>query len=233
MDDPKEPGAGPSNGGAGREMSARQWMIFTALSSKHARLAAMYAGACHVLVSGNPDHLALAAHDIRELIEKLPDHVDVPAAAESDKLKQPSKPPSLKEKVNALAQQWRPIASGIENAPEIDGRLKRFHNKLQDFFEWFELDFPTRVAQRTVALRKLDGSGRPLPAPIENHRVAIWGEYNDFFQGVSHHSKACAEEEFFNWLDSFEGFLVDCLCPRTFDDFAKLDAIIEEGEQDA
>jgi len=51
-------------------------MIFTALSGKHARLAAMYAGACHVLVSGNPDHLALAAHNVRELIEKLPDHVD-------------------------------------------------------------------------------------------------------------------------------------------------------------
>jgi hypothetical protein len=233
VDHPNGPDAGPSNGGTGLEMSARQRMIFTALDGKHARLASMYAGACHVLVSGNPDHFALAAHNIRELIEKLPDHVDVPAAAASDKLKQPSTPPSLKERVNALAQQWQSIDSRIENATEIDGRLKRFHRKLREFFESFERDFPTRVAQRTAALRKLDGSGRQLPAPIENHRVGIWGAYNNFFQGVSHHSRACADDEFFDWLDSFEGFLVDCLCPRTFDDFATLDAIIEEGEQDA
>jgi hypothetical protein len=233
VDDPKGLGAAPSSGGTGWEMSARQRMIFTALGGKHARLAAMYAGACHVLVSGNPDHLALAAHSIRELIEKLPDHVDVPAAAASDELKQPKKLPSLKDQVIALAQLWRPVAPEVEDATEINGRIRKFHRKLREFFERFEQDFPNRRAQRTAALRKLDGSGRPLPPPIENHRVAIWGEYNDFFQGVSHHSKACTEEEFLNWLDSFEGFLVDCLCPRTFDIFAELDAIIEEGEQDA
>jgi hypothetical protein len=61
-------------------------VILAALTEKHERLRVMYLGALYVLRSDNPDRFALGAHSIRELIEKLPDHVDLPAAARSGPL---------------------------------------------------------------------------------------------------------------------------------------------------
>jgi len=215
------------------KLSGRQRVILSALNEHHDRLGVMYLGALHVLRSDNPDRLALCAHSVRELIEKLPDHVDLPAAAHSEPLKQPRKPPDLKPKVQELAQSWKTVAGEIQAATLVDAKLRKFHVRVAAFFGWFEQNYSTRREMAVKALRKLDASGRPLPQPVEDLRVRTWQTYNDFFQGVAHHGKSPTEEELASWLDAFEGFLVDSLRPRTFDDFATLDAIIQEGEQDA
>jgi hypothetical protein len=96
----------------------------------------MYAGgALHVLQSSNPDRTALAAHGIRELIEKLPDHIDVASAVTGDALKQPKRPPSLTVQVRELEQQWKPCSRPTSRhgdsrwRPEADAATGRAYER--------------------------------------------------------------------------------------------------------
>src|SRR5512132_2198654 len=58
----------------------------------------------------NPDRISLAAHGMREVMEKLYVYIDVPV---------PAKPPSMKSKVQALRQEWMRVAGEAEQAAEI------------------------------------------------------------------------------------------------------------------
>jgi hypothetical protein len=82
---------------------------------------------------------------------------------------------------------------------------------------------------RNVALGPSAGS---LPPFIEDQRAREWKARHEFFDRVAHHGD-CSEEEFDASADVVERLMLDYLRPRTFDDFAAIDAIIEEGEKDA
>ncbi len=88
------------------QISGKQRFLYEALSERDTqlaneqgkKLADMYLGALRVLADEhNPDRLPLAAHGIRELLEKLPRYLKVPTQAAA-----PKKLPSLKEKVQHL-----------------------------------------------------------------------------------------------------------------------------------
>lgn len=210
-------------------LAGQQRALAAALREKDQQVETMYLGALHVLrQSANPDRMALAAHGMRELMEKLPEHLDVPSQN-----KPPKGQPSLNVKVRELAYHWTSIADEIADAVEINSRIRKFNKKAKIFFEWFEQNFHTRREQTAAALRAMDTTGRSLPIPIEELRIRHWKACNEFFQGVAHHGKICTEEEFVNWLSELELFLLDHLQPRTFDDFTNLDEIIAEGERDA
>jgi hypothetical protein len=105
----------------------------------------------------------------------------------------------------------------------------RFLEQLEGFFDWFAADRPARRQRAAALLRELDPGTGTLPAPIESLRVEEWRECTTFFVRAAHHGP-CTEEEFRQWLDVFERFLLDRLVPRTFDNADQLDALIEEGE---
>jgi hypothetical protein len=111
----------------------------------------MYTGALHVLQSDNPDRLALAAHNLRELIEKLPDHIDVPAAATGDVLMQPKALKSLTVQVRELLDQWNKVAKQVDGAVEISPRLKTFLGRLREFSVQFEQDKPSGANKQLSA----------------------------------------------------------------------------------
>jgi hypothetical protein len=210
-------------------LTGQQRALVAALRETDRQVAVMYLGALHVLQqSANPDRLALAAHAVRELMEKLPEHLDVPSHD-----KQPKGQASLNVKVRELAEHWSPIADVAAEATEVSPKMRKFNRKAQDFFVWFESNFHTRREQTVAAIRALDASRRPLPTPIEELHVQHWRTCNDFFQAVSHHKKTCSDDEFVSWLLALEIFLLDHMRPRTFDNFSSLDEIIAEGESDA
>ena len=63
------------------QLSAQQRALYEALAEQDKRLAGIYLGSLLVLSQlENPDSLALAAHSLRELMEKLPKYRDLPAA---------------------------------------------------------------------------------------------------------------------------------------------------------
>jgi Schlafen, AlbA_2 len=206
------------------ELSAQQRAVLAVLTAKNERLGAMYLGAQSVLRQrDNPDRISLAAHGMREVMEELYVYIDVPV---------PAKPPSMKAKVQALRQEWVRVAGEAEQAAEITGHLRRFLVKAREFFDWFDRDHPTRLQRVVAILRRLDPSGQSLPAFIEDQRAREWKARHEFFDRVAHHGD-CSNEEFEASADAVERLLLDYLRPRTFDEFATMDAIIEEGEKDA
>jgi hypothetical protein len=163
-------------------------------------------------------------------MEKLPRYLDLPVA---------TKPPSLKEKVIHLGQSWSNFTKNSKCCGNpgwsgtIDRPLQNFLKKARDFFAWFEAERPTRKQQTAKILRRLDPLDLPLPKPIEYLRVEEWDKCHDYFESVSHHNTVPTPEDFALWLIAVERFLLERLHPRTFDDHAKLDQIIREGEVNA
>ena len=151
------------------QLSGQQRALYKALSEKEQSLADMYLGSLMTLQqTGNPDLLALAAHGLRELMEKLPRYLDAPVDTNS---------PSLKGKVQELAQSWSNTLgrSQCYSDPNWSGNIDRplliFLRKAYQFFEWFKAERPTRRQQTANALRELDQLGQSLPAPIEGLRI--------------------------------------------------------------
>ncbi len=214
------------------QLSGRQQELYKALSEKEQSLADIYLGSLMILQqTENPDSLALAAHGLRELMEKLPRYLDTPI---EDK-----KGPTLKEKARELEQAWDQTLensgsySNSDWSGNIDRLLRTFLRKASDFFTWFKAERPTKKQQTEKILRELDPLGQSLPNPIETLRIEEWDQYNNFFQKISHHNAQSTPEVFSSFLYAFENFLLDRLLPRTFEDHTELDSIIREGETGA
>lgn len=221
-------GASTPGSSPGTTITGRQIALCQALGKKDKQLASMYLGALAVLSqSSNPDRLSLAAHGLRELLEKLPRFLDMPLE---------SKPPSTKEKIRPLQQSWvqaQQSSDCLKNPTAfstIDKPLRNYLDESKSFFSWYEGVHLTIKQQATNVVRSLDPQKKGLPAPIEELHVDEWGKLRDYFVGVSHHTITETIEEFIKWVDALESYLIDRLVPRTFDDFAALDAIIGEGE---
>ncbi len=211
----------------GFQLSGQQRVLYQALMREDQRLARMYLGALLVLEqTENPENLVMAAHSLRELMEKLPRYQDLPVKQQ----------PRLKEKVRNLSQDWRDVMDNSQHQENpswdgvIDKSLQKFLKKAQEFFEWFKEQYQTRKQQAAILLRGLDPLRLPLPGPIEDLRIKEWYKYHEYLQNVSHHGNTTSLQEFRSWLGSIEKFLLDHLCPRTFEDHEDLKKIIEQGE---
>lgn len=218
------------------QLSGQQFALYEALAEKDARLASMYWGSLLVFrQSENPDLLALAAHGLRELMEKIPRYLDLPVARKT----YGEKSPSLKEKVNHLHLSWRDAKQHVQSllnpiwSGTLDRSVRTFLKRTLDFFIWHEKERPTRKQQTAKVLRDLDPMKISLPESIELIRIKEWEEHHDYFERVAHHDIRPSAEAFASRLAALEQILRDCFRPHTFEDFAEIDRIIREGEADA
>jgi hypothetical protein len=213
------------------QLTGNQQALYGALQVKAATLATIYHGALSVFQDpGNPDRLALAAHGLRELMEKIPRYLDLPKEEPSS---------NMTGQVRALHKSWRDtvekticLTDGCWNGP-IDTFLERFLQRVCDFFLWVDSARPPRRQAVTAALRKLDPLPYPLPEPIEKLRLKEWEFIHNYFEKVSHHNGTATVDEFSRWLVNLERFLLDHLIPRTFEDHARIDEIIDESDSNA
>lgn len=211
------------------QLIGQRQAFYQALIDKDTKLAAMYFGAIAVLEQrDNPERLVLAAHNLREMMEKLPKYLDLPIHA---------KPLSLKEKVQELIRRRDKVVKNSNCHTdtgwqgEIDKSLQQFLGDVDEFSDWFKEVQPSRRQRIAKIIRGLDPSGSALPESLEVRQLKVWDRCNDFFQGVSHHTKDCAQETFEDQLSILENFLLDRLSPRTFEDFAVIDKLIKEVEK--
>ena len=212
-------------------LQEQQMDLFNALLSKNKVLARMYYGAIKVLNDmDNLDRFALAAHDLRELMEKIPNYIDVETKAHNEK---------LGDKVLLLKEHWHKTCSkttcvidGTWNG-EIDESLAIQLQEFESFFKWHDENHPKRNEEIATALRKLDISGCKLPISLEKQNVKTWSRLREYFVIIAHHRKNPTKDDFDSKLDTFEGFLLDRLSPRTFTDLDEIDQIIQEGYNDA
>lgn len=229
MGTPWDPGHTPDPNATPRlallqELTDRQGTLFRALERLNPRLARMYLGALRVLGDeANPEAVPLAAHDLRELMEKLPWSLDVPIRASVGE---------VGSRVGNLRRLWERTVrtsacynSGQWQGP-IDSPLRRLLNELNRFFTWLSSNYRPRRDEATLALRQLDGR---IPDQLERRKVETWMDLFDFFCDVAHHRVDPSREEFSRRLDELEQFLLDRLQPRTFADFDEIDKLLEEA----
>lgn len=228
MGTPWGPGHTPDPNAAPRlallqELTDRQATLFQALEKRNPMLACIYLGALKVLGDeANPDAIPLAAHGLRELMEKLPQSLDVPIRAPVGELPQ---------RVADLRSEWEEAVetsachNGVQWQGQIDPPLRKLLKALDKFFAWFS-NSPTRRDEATWALRRLSGR---LPDQLERSNVKTWMDLFRFFTKVAHHGPDWSREEFSRRLNELEHFLLDRLQPRTFEDFDEIDALLEEA----
>ena len=212
-------------------LSPRQRDVFDALSESSTGLANMYFGAIAVLLQiQNPDRIALAAHGLRELMEKAPQYLDLAVSRSTGA--------SLGAKVNEIKVTWIAVvkkstcrASGWSG--EIDTHLRKFLRRAEAFFEFHDQKFPKLVERAREIVRHFDPLKGKLPEPLSNLRATAWQEMAEYFIKVAHHRIAQSDAEFLPWVQALELFLLDGLRPRTAGDQAALKKIIQEAESDA
>jgi hypothetical protein len=151
--------------------------MFEALASIRQELADMYLGALDVVArGGNPDRYALAAHGIRELLEKLPRHLDVPVDA--------VKALGLTARVRKLTDAWDRWSGSAVNDGSLTSKGHKLLAALREFCEGVHADIPTRAEQSAAAVRGLDLNPIKLPPSIESLHVRQWREIEGFFIGL-------------------------------------------------
>jgi hypothetical protein len=214
------------------QFSPIQREVFDALCENSDRLAKMYFGAVAVLQqTNNPDRLALAAHGLRELMEKSPEYLDLKVAQTTGA--------SLGVKVNELKVSWHGTFKKSKCRDhgkwtgQIDGHLRKFLKRAEAFFEFHEQKFPKLVERARQIVRRFDPLKGNLPEPLSNFRASSWQAMDDYFKKVAHHHSVESEQQFLSWMGALELFLLDGLRPRTAMDHADLKKIIEEAEQNA
>ena len=106
-------------------------------------LASMYQGGLVVLEdSGNPDRFAQCAHSMRELMEKISEHLGVPMKAQGE---------SLGVKARDFSDAYDRARTNTECFSEsngwhgtVDRPLQKFLREADFFFDWFESHRPRR-----------------------------------------------------------------------------------------
>lgn len=212
-------------------LSGRQKAFADRLGEESPLLRQAYLGALDVLQRAeNPDRFALAAHGIRELMEKIPEYLEVDMPAHHE---------DLRGKVTELDAKWSKASAEskcLQNGSwegAIDKPLKFVLKEIGAFFDWFKSHMPRRKQEVGNVLKELDGTRQPLPEPLQDLNISYWEKIQRFFISVSHHRKKTDDDEFGMWLGSLETFLLERLSPRTFADIDEIDALLDPGKGNA
>ena len=203
------------------QLAATQQRLYEALVERNHDLGEWYLAAIGVLNDdGLPDRHALAAHALREVMEKLP-AVDIT----------PDQGASLPQKVRELEPAWTRAqhenqCCGGAWGGEISDTLREFLAAMQGFFDGQEELTRSRREHAQRFLEGLDGIGG-LPEDMQHKNVRKWMDLRSYFVAVAHH-KTVKEADFRARIAEFEVFISTRLRPRPTDDFAAIDALLEE-----
>lgn len=212
---------------ASQELSGRQRSLYEALADQSDDLAAMYQGALQVLQDPSTvDRFAMAAHNLREVMEKLPRYIDVPKKESFN----------LKEAVFELEHQLEDVQENSDcyDGEEWDGEIE---NSLSGFLESVELmcarnreHNPKKRERYEEMLGRLDPSATSVSERKRKRLFDEWKELRGFFLGVCHHGRETDTDEFTEYLERLERHMLARLRPQTFKTQDTLDKIIREAE---
>jgi hypothetical protein len=207
-----------------------QRTLHDALAAKGGNLASIYFGALHVLTSAaNPERFSQSAQSFRELIQRLWVEYD-PTSKKKDM--------SLKDKAKQLEESWSKIrkrnGKTVEAAQMTTAEIDGFFVRLDDFFAWNAQFLPRRGEQASRAIANMDPMLGKLPTTIMSLRVKESQTLRDYFEKVAHHNyRPASDSEFQSYVTALEKFLLERLRPRTGENFAEIQKLIQEGEASA
>jgi hypothetical protein len=218
-----------SENSAQLRLTGSQQQIHGALVEKGQELADLYETALRIYWDGQlPARLIPAAHSLRQLVDGLPQAMDVPI---------PVDPVQITDQANMLEPIWsNALKSGChqngEWAGTIDAPLQKLLRKLRGFFEWLEANRPKWDTVIIQMFRVTDPSGQPLPETLEQKRAKAWKELRRYFSNTAH-GESTTSEDFATKMEALERILLDSLCRKPSEDLSAIDRILEEGAGDA
>lgn len=199
-------------------------IVYRILHEADPELAGYYLGAHKTLEdTSNPEREPCAAHSLRELIEKLPDK-------HTRGVKIEGRPGILSSPIYEARNAWKLILvdknQKIWRLPDTN-ESSNFLKKSEKFWAWFDKHYSQRSEQIVGLMEGVD-RGVPLPTALQERRLKQWKEFKNKFTKISHHGEKL--ENFHEFLDEFEKFLIRELEPQTTKDFARISTLIEEIE---
>ena len=210
----------PEAGDPRLQLTPTQQGLFEALVDKRGPVGEWYRAAVAVINdAGLPDRLSLAAHALREVMEKLPgDGVNVDRGAD------------LPTKVRGLRPPWERACvarGGGAWDGAIGGELRAFLVVMQEFFDGQARLVRTRRAYAVEFLRGLDVAPTGLPDDVQEQNAKHWVDFHRYFDRVAHHGSA-EETVFREQVSRLEAFLSERLILRPTEDFARIEALAQE-----
>lgn len=210
-------------------LSAQQQALYKALVRFDGSLALMYLAAIYVLGdSRNPDRAALAAHNLRELLSRLPKRFGLDTHPFTEKLD--TELTLLRDRWNNAQRNSACFRSDPWNG-EIDAPLLKFLSAVRRLFDWYDSIRPRRRQVVTATLRKLDPAPVNLPVHMEDQLWQEWQALYTYFAGVAHHEKQVGVTEFRLQVDRLEAYLINRLRPPTFEDIKDIADLIRQAER--
>jgi hypothetical protein len=204
-------------------------LLLEALRERDRRLARIYDSVIHLIGDAEiPDRLSLAAHAMRELMEKLPLAFDVP----SDQSRLFSRIDALE---NALARAERNSTcrtvdgwSGTLDSPLIN--VLTAAEKLIEDRRQFR---PSRTESAVQLMHRLEPSMTRRSTPLVKSDADIWHETRKYFELVSHHHHLfktfeTSASEFGDRVRVIEVLLLDKLRPTTSADYEEIDRLMND-----
>ena len=202
-------------------LTAAQQRFHDALVDRQSRLGEWYRAAVAVLNDQElPDRLSLAAHALREVMEKLPgDGVALDRGAD------------LPTKVRALQEPWANAQQeNLQHGGIWDGAITdllwEFLTASRTFFDGQAQLVNQRRDYARRFMETLDGTAG-LPPDVQEQNAGAWMRFHRYFDSVAHH-KTVTEQEFLARMAGFEVFIAARLRPRPTEDFDSIDLLIQE-----
>lgn len=203
--------------------------LIAALRARSARLADMYTGAWTVLNdTANPDRLALAAHAMRELMEKGQRELAVSVKRGNPGSGQTR---TAIERLDRVCQRAREqSASYRSRSGEIDEMVAKVLEAAEELAAVHNQERPGRAAQREDLIRRLDPLGVAIPTEIVADWIERWDNWDKLFQLTSHHQVVPTSEELASAMDEFALFLLERLEPSASRARDDIEQLIREAE---
>jgi hypothetical protein len=197
---------------ANLQLTERQRAVAHSLHEKDCLFGDMYLGGLRVLADqSNQDRFALAAHALRELMEKLSRSGANGVKGLDDHLK--SRNDKLKSNWEKDVKQTQCFREGSWKG-EIDAPLRRVLNQVAEFFKWYADHYPQIKQETGQMLRSFGQEAQTLPEEIAAFDTEKWIKTRSYFIDIAHHRRPSEPSEFQSWLVVLEKILLDLLLPR-------------------
>jgi hypothetical protein len=213
-------------------LKPQQQELYEALVSRAKPCASMYLGAIKVLADQeNPERFYLAAHSLRELMESIGPHLEVPIV-EDKRAKGRGKLTEKFQKIEKLLLKTEQQSGNWNSTTrtwsgKIDHITCNLLKEIQTVRAWRGHNEELRRTRADRLALRFDPLHGALPDEIQQHRINEWTDAKDYFTRVAHHA---SPDEFEKWLLHLELLLLKGFRAAAKQSLEEIDKIIKDAE---
>jgi hypothetical protein len=219
-----EDGAGRSQHDARLVLTGIQLDLHNALVGEDPACAEYYRAAIATLNDETlPDRIAITAHSLRELMEKLPNEGATDKAAD------------LNTRLKKLEQTWvtaheeQQGHEGERWIGSIGTALQAFLVEAEEFFKVGAQFSESRRTKTKQYLSRLEIAAQQMPPDMQTRNAKEWMLQRKYFTDLAHHRFPEQDAAFRQRVAQFESFLLVRIRPLPTKDFTEIDALLGEG----